>query len=373
MLDQDPCGLLNTASYPSLWAATSYSMVATYGVTNTYSSALATNKDKEDTLLLSGRINRDGTNLIQFLSGGGVGAATGKDYSKFKNVYLGTAGSPSTIIDTVFHKSDYTYSVDANPKISDADISSALSYLTGNYLISTNELYKEADMTSPVAGQESLIYLYQISQRNNSLSAAQLARRNTLESKNLRFFGAFIAEYCFYRTRYEFLLGKFFEIYSTPPTSYNTSSTLGKKSTDPVMALFSGSGPGENQYVETSDRISQSDYLKGIVFHMACLNTRLIDLRRLLGAITSYYSTTHNLIQNAVNNGVIIGSNADLRNKILSLTESSSGTQKYLQQQDFHKGIMEYTLEKNKYSNILLGLYALLNISAVAAIIHLNT
>jgi hypothetical protein len=67
-----------------------------------------------------------------------------------------------------------------------------------------------------------------------------------------------------------------------------------------------------------------------------------------------------------------VGSNADLTEKITALSESAQDTSAYLQQQDFHQGIMEYTLEKNRYSNILLGLYAFLNIAAVAMVIHLN-
>jgi hypothetical protein len=41
-------------------------------------------------------------------------------------------------------------------------------------------------------------------------------------------------------------------------------------------------------------------------------------------------------------------------------------------ERDFHHGVMEYNAEKNRYSNILLGLYAFLNISAVAMIIQLS-
>jgi hypothetical protein len=38
----------------------------------------------------------------------------------------------------------------------------------------------------------------------------------------------------------------------------------------------------------------------------------------------------------------------------------------------FRQGIMEYTSEKNRYSNILLGIYAFLNIAVIAVIFNIK-
>jgi hypothetical protein len=46
------------------------------------------------------------------------------------------------------------------------------------------------------AGTESLVYLYRQDQKNTGLTAAQRARKATLEGRNLRFFAAFLCEYC---------------------------------------------------------------------------------------------------------------------------------------------------------------------------------
>ena len=35
---------------------------------------------------------------------------------------------------------------------------------------------------------------------------------------------------------------------------------------------------------------------------------------------------------------------------------------------DFAKGVMEYNQEKNRYASVLLGLYAILNVTALAMI-----
>ena len=104
---------------------------------------------------------------------------------------------------------------------------------------------------------------------------------------------------------------------------------------------------------------------------MACLNTRMTDMRALLGQISAYYNGVFQAIQAAINDGSVTGSNADLINKINALNDSAAKAQEYLHDRDFHQGVMEYNSSKNTYANILLGLYAFLNISAVAVILHM--
>jgi len=385
ILDVDPCSVLNTGEFPLLWTATGYNDVATNGSPTTYKSVLTKYASSSKRILRT----PDKTSkvaLTQFLSGAGVAAATKVDYSLFKNIWLGTSTAAKGLVDDYFNKgAAYTYSTTDHPIVSNADIAGVQAALVADgTLLSQDELFTPSQFqpsnpaSPPSSGTECLVYLYELAQSGNyTLTSSQLARKNTLEAKNLRFFGAFIAEYCFYRSRYQFLLTKYFDVYKMQASgsgvggSYNSRNIGGPS--DPVMALFNGAGTGDNQYMDASgSRISQSDYLKGIAYHMACLNTRMTDLRRLLGQISTYYSGVYTAIQQAINNGHIVGSNADLTEKVTALSESAEDTSAYLQQQDFHQGIMEYTLEKNRYSNILLGLYAFLNIAAVAMVIHLN-
>ena len=106
---------------------------------------------------------------------------------------------------------------------------------------------------------------------------------------------------------------------------------------------------------------------------MACLNTRMTDMRLLLGKISETYSGVINTIQTAINTDSNIGSNQDLRNKITALNESALNMQTYLTEKDFHDGVVKYTSEKNRYANILLGFYAFLNIAAVAMVFQLRS
>jgi hypothetical protein len=181
-----------------------------------------------------------------------------------------------------------------------------------------------------------------------------------------------MAEYCFYRTRYDWLLNQYFTV-SALKTAANggagatlyTSPSAGS----PVYQLF-GTG-NALPATSTASNLTQSDYLTGLAYQMACLNTRMTDMRNLLAAINTYYNGVFTLIQTNINSGDVPGGNAALTATIASLQGSADTANKYLTQQDFSKKVMEYNSEKNRYSNILLGLYAFLNIAALATVFHL--
>jgi hypothetical protein len=321
-----------------------------------------------NTMLLPSAFQPNSTfSLLQFLSGGGVAAAMSNvDFKTMRDIVLrpSPTAAPETIVDTYFGLGNsYTYSTNQNPRMTDGAIQNTLNRLiNAGYLIRDTELYST---NRGSAGSETLIELYQIqSARVVSMSDQQRMRQLTLEAKNLRFFASFLAEYCFYRTRYEWLLTKYFSIY----TQTYSSPTPGSA----AFQLFSGTGTEENQYQLVNGQLPQSDYLKGIAYAMACLNTRMTDMRRLLAAINTYYTSVFNLIQNTVNDATAQGSNADLQKKIIALNESAAEAKKYMTDLDFRKGAMEYTAQKNRYANMILGLYAFLNISAVAVILHLS-
>ena len=378
----DPCSILNTTDFPKLWDTTyTYSDIANDGVPASYQTAIIGIASGRNLLKASsmGSTTTLGTSpggLMDFLRGApqGSGVASGIDFKQFKNIVLKKDNANVSIVDTYFTH-PYTYS--GGPGSTSQDFANVVSKLINDgHLLSQNQLFNpdhfapQAAANPPVPGSECLIYLYELSQSGQyTLTDEQIDKMVTYECKNLKFFGAFLAEYCFYNSRYEYLLTQYFTIYSQQAGSGTGAFNPATNPAD-LTELFTGRGTGESEYATTT--ISQSDYLKGLTYQMACLNTRLTDLRSLLGAITALYSQVYSSIQQAVNDGRINGSNTYLTQQIQSLSASAANSQTYMQQQDFHKGVMEYNLEKNRYSNILLGLYAFLNIAAVAMVIHMN-
>jgi hypothetical protein len=423
----DPCSLLNAASYTTLFIPNSrsidlaYPLIVNAGALVTYSSALNASSTQVATNPLTGinltnavLANPSSTStfrLIQFLSGGGVAAANPpinystlqwlalRPYPTLSDTAVPTAPCES-IVDTYIvgaapaglgKGTAYTYSTTAAPILSATDfwtsadasdsgsIKASPSSLLGKlivkgYLLSQAQIYTPTQLTatgSPTAGTESLIYLYNVEQKS-TLTQVQTTLKNTLEATNLRFFGAFMAEYCFYRTRYDWLLNQYFTV-SALKTAANggagatlyTSPSTGS----PVYQLF-GTG-NALPATSTASNLTQSDYLTGLAYQMACLNTRMTDMRNLLAAINTYYNGVFTLIQTNINSGDVPGGNAALTATIASLQGSADTANKYLTQQDFSKKVMEYNSEKNRYSNILLGLYAFLNIAALATVFHL--
>jgi hypothetical protein len=411
-LGADPCSLLNrTGGYADLWLeqtgsdAANFPRIANAGVLRTYLSyltALNSGAGLDGHLLRATGQNPNSTfPLLQFLSGGGSTDAS-VDYRMLKNVVLRTStnSAPQTIVDTYIVGSSglnkgsaYTYSTATSKIVTDSNIWTASDQaadgsiianpssllgrlLAAGYLISRRELFNPAEFqpgaATPPVGRESLVYLYKLTQESSSsLSSQQSTRKLTLEIRNQRFFGAFLAEYCFYRTRYEWLLQKYFDVYTKQATTgANVYMPPGAGST--AFNIFIGTGAGENQYRLVNGSLTQQDYLKGLAYQMACLNTRMTDMRRILSAINTYYTGIFTTIRNQLNDGSLLGSNADLTRKITALNTSSKEADKYLTQAEFSKGVMEYNLEKNRNSNILLGLYAFLNITALATIFQLS-
>jgi hypothetical protein len=380
-----PCGLLNTTSYSDIWipdtATTSaYSNIATSGTTKSFKDILDTYTGTR-TLTATTLATPNSTSsakLIRFMSGA--------NFSQVQQILLGTSTTRKTIIDTYFAgtKNGYLTLIGAN-SITDTQIwnpsdlnsttgqpisnpSSVLGKLLGERtLLNQQDIYfpsqLQAQPNPPSPGDSSLIYLYKV-QQESRLSTDQQTRLTELENRNLKFFAGFYAEYCFYRSRYVWLLKQYFEVYKTTATNYTA-----KLSGSPEMYLFNNNGTAQNQY--SGNSINQADLLKGIAYHLAIINTRLIDMRRLLSAINNYYQRIFTTIQTNINDASLVGSNSDVVTTINSLNASSLESKKYLSEAEFQKGVLEYNAQKNRYANNLLALYSFLNISALAIIIHL--
>ena len=419
------CDMLNKSQFPGLWFDTTVEdsvaipAIANDGKLMKFSDAIQGLSEQQLALNVLGTIPTAATPyaLVQFLAGQGAPNEGTASYTQMKSVLLSLRGvsggsgssgvSYQSIVDNYFVGSGalsadaYTFSSPGAPLISptmfwtptDATkvggngqpVSILGNLINNGLLLSEKELYNPTDfdptLDLPPADTESLMYLMSLNDAGASLKSStkdgvttttitqsQKQRKATLEARNLRFFGAWVIEYCFYRSRYEWLLKKYFKVYTASPY------TPPNLSTDKVMAeLFSGlkaQNPAPNQY--SSVNVSQAELLRCIVFHLACLNTRMTDMRILLGNISEYYGAVQADIQAAINNNEMKGSNTDLTSKITMLNDSAAKMQNYLTEKDFREGVMQYNLEKNRYANILLGFYAFLNIVAVAMIVQIR-
>ena len=178
---------------------------------------------------------------------------------------------------------------------------------------------------------------------------------NILQNKNYLFYTFFIYEYCYYRSMYNTLLTQYFLEYTT----------IANPSLPNVAYLKTSAGTSA---LTTADSAGQASRLDGIVNVMARLNSRLVDMRRLLTAIQIYYSNALTSYQNILADMNHEGSDMNIEDKIVALRADTQDMEELQSESKFRKGIMEYTSEKNRYSNVLLGIYAFLNIAAVAII-----
>ena len=364
-LGGDPASVLNKTDFPTLWPSalpTSYSTsmpVWTSGQntpTTFLGAVTATGFDLTKNVLASGSLDANSAaRLIKFLSGAGT--------SKLSEVLLKNGAAYESIVDTFIigpgTKGQGVTSYKWTPTATLNYTAIVASVVSSGYLLSGVELYNPAEFgasaTVPAAGSESLVYLYSL-QNNNKITPTQTTRIQALEAKNLRFFGAFLCEYCFYKTRYDLLLAEFFRIYAIPVASYT-----GFGSTSFIWTLAAN----------PSGTISQNDSLQILGEHLARLNTRMTDMRRILAEINTFYSVVFTTLNTRLNDASLPGSNSNLQSTIVQLQASADDATDYLAEKDFQKAAMEYNSEKNRYANIMLSLYAFLNIAALATVFQL--
>lgn len=139
------------------------------------------------------------------------------------------------------------------------------------------------------------------------------------------------AEYCFYEVRYFAALDRFLQ--SVADASLRNDKTV-------VV----------QQRLDTARK----------------LNQKLNVLTQLVNAISKYrYSSTEKFNQdiNSINNG--------LKKRGDQLIEQSKILEKETAAADLHKRMVEYTVEKNRVNNNLLGLYAVMNVVALGMIFYI--
>ncbi len=372
----DPCNILSKGASGVLkdetfTAMTSNGILKTF--IDTYGNSI-TSTSQPNNVLATGLSDTSST-LVKYLNG----TIDRKSNKKLIDICLGTTTTSGiapnevktltteSIVDTYIIStvranvaSNYTYTYEGGPGnfaiLTDAQILSIrnaiLNSTTSNNLLKESELYNVDELKptgSPTAGQETLLYLYKLSA--SELTTSQLDRMKSLETKNLRFFSAFFVEYCLYRKRYNTLLDEYFNYFTQ--SSYSAPAAGSE-----IYKLFEGN-------ISTA---TQPALLERIAYHMACLKTRMNDMIRILNSINQYYSEIFAKIQASINDGSLPGSSEQLKNSIMVLNASTNDSKKYLTEAQFRQGVMEYTQEKNRNANILLGLYAFLNITALAII-----
>jgi hypothetical protein len=271
-----------------------------------------------------------------------------------------TGGTVGTPFSGLGKSTAYTFSGDSGfTAFTDTELKDLVTKLqTANYLLKREDLYPVAAVNPTTANSTALISLFQLVAQGTDLSATQKNSLYELQTRNLRFFASFLAEYCFYRTRYDWFLKQYFKYYTMSGTDFTADSNTTRFYT--AFSLV-----GTNQ--------TQPKLLQEIATQMAKLNTRMVDMKKLLNAINQSYQTIFTNVQTTINSGgaSIIGSNANVVAATQALSSSAESAEKYLSDAEFRKGIMDYTSEKNRYSNILLSFYAFLNIAALAAIFQL--
>lgn len=228
-------------------------------------------------------------------------------------------------------------------------------------LISDAQLYMPSDFqTTPSDKTASLIYLYQQSSEK-PLTAAQVQQMNTIQAINLNFLGEVMAEYCYYKRNYLFLLKKYFDV-----AKYEIYAAGGP---DVGIEAIGGSQATSNENLPTKQTLNMNK----ISYYMSCLSSRLADLNELLKAINIYYTTLlSNTSKNLGDAGKTFTNQENIESTLIGLKSSSSNINTLQSEADYRKSIVQYTEEKNRYSNILLGLYAFLNIAAISIIINLR-
>lgn len=345
--NQDLNLLFNKTNYSTMFLDTtatgsiSYTNIAATGGLKTYKSIALTGQTANTSNLLNSSGATSEYRIIKFL-----------DQKKLYNIALNTAREGYTpvyksliedYVIPIVGANDYTISGNSSP-LTSAYIDTIITELkTANLLLKETDIYNSADTSG-----NSLIKLKQL-QQQTGISASQQTILTELENRNLKFFSAFLVEYWFYSCRYRILLKEFFNIYVS--ASASATHSIGE------LALTSA---------------TKSQYLKKLSEFLAELNMRMSDMIRIVNAINSDYSRMITNIQRTVNSGVSTpGSNAALTKKFSDLQDSYIESDEYLSNKDFSKEVMEYNSEKNRHSNILLGLYAFLNIAALATVFHL--
>lgn len=175
-------------------------------------------------------------------------------------------------------------------------------------------------------------------------------QQQELETRNSKLLKHLQHEYYFYMCRYRNLYNLYAQVYGAANNAAVTPLIQN------IPDELKGREPARLQYLT----------LQLIAGALEPLNTKLRKLSELsaainndaIGLITNYRQA----------NGT---TNAALEEAIQKLNTSADNST--IQSVEQQRRALEFTKEKNRYSNLYLGIYAFLNISALAIILHIAT
>ena len=267
---------------------------------------------------------------------------------------------------TATYSSDfYTYST-TRPFRTAAQLATIVtSMISANDLCSSNDIYNPTVYSgSGSIASLSLTTLYKTLATSNldpSIVTSIQNRIDLLQNKNYMFYSFFVYEYCYYNTMYNALLAQYFNEYSsTSPSGRFPNIGTVKTSSNTACTETSGTTP--------AGLAAQAGRLDGLSILLARVNSRLTDMRNLLSALQNYYSGSLQAMQTTLNTAGVLGSDNHAQMKVTALMNQSINVKQAKDDSTFRQGILEYTSEKNRYSNILLGIYAFLNIAIIGVI-----
>ncbi len=369
-LGESICGKFNTAStggYPNLWIKSTETepnafaaIATTAGQTKTMKDVVPTYSSTNTSTILNLQSVVNNSDPVEVFMRGQSVASTSSAPLTLATGLLQVGTTTKYFTDYLYGDSIPNPVANASQLTAESTTTSGKSLtsvrdalLKDKLILNSDELYNTPD-SSGKAPRTSLIRLYQA---GSSLTATEQTLKTTLEQRNLKFFSAFLMEYCFYRTRYFYMLQKYFTAFqdSDPGAKYDTLVT-------------NLNGPGA-----TGTITNQEKYMTNLAFHMARCNMVMADMRKLLKVIRSYYDTIFEQVRTSVQgDSTVKGSDTSVRNSVMSLQNSAKELKTYIHETEFRKAAMDYNQEKNRYGSMLLAFYAVLNLSALAMIYKLR-
>lgn len=387
MLPDDACSSLNSAGLGNLLVATTdlpttvlTKMYAAGTTLLPFNDATILTNDVKAAPVLATASTSSPHSLIKYLSGVKppmTTPATAPAPKTVGEILLGGASAPKSIVKDLLNAQPRASII---TRLTNVSLETVRDKLVGTdpslkFLLSESQIFDKtqdpnyltainpqtaslSSLHSQDPTGKSLVYLTFLGSGPGELSTAQQTALETLYNTNSKFFSAFYLEYCFYRSRYVWLLKEYFKVYS------DSTQTI-----DASREALGAAANGGATITGTSDE-KRANYLAAIAKPMALINVRMQDMLGLLNTISAYYSDVFSTIDSNLNDSArsILGSNSKLKESVVSLNASAKEATDYIKEADVQRAAMDYASEKNRYGTMLLGLYAFLNLSALAII-----
>lgn len=224
---------------------------------------------------------------------------------------------------------DYLASITSNPPTIPDSVITSLQTSSPKYLLSLSDF-------------QQLLTFYTAA----SPPATSDSTRQELEQRNSKLISHIAKEYTFYSCRYKSILTQYTSVYSA--------------TSDPATTQF-GYAAATTSGATTAS--AKTNTLNTIANRAAQVGRKLTLLNALLQKIGA--SMTE-LITRATGSA-----NTTALETAITALNASAPTTNEIAQLEAQRRAIQYTQEKNRYSNLYLGIYAFLNITALAVLLHI--